>query len=95
MRIETNEILRSLLFGSGAVLSGSDEDSEDSLLDDVQDLYAFFSSRDEDPPPTNIAADIEALATGRLNRLSALMAEIVGDIQATGEPEPPDIRVTL
>jgi hypothetical protein len=91
VRIETNDVLRSLLFGSGAILAGSDEDSEDSLLDDVQDLYAFFGGRPDDPPPTNIAADVEALATGRASRLSALLAEIVADIKKTGEPEPPEI----
>ena len=37
--------LRSLLFGSDAILGGSDADGEDSLLDDVQDIYAFFSGR--------------------------------------------------
>ena len=63
LRIETNDILRSLLFGSNAILGGSDAGSQDSLLDDVQDLYAFFSGREEDPPPENIAQDIEALAT--------------------------------
>ena len=50
LRIEANETLRSLLYGGDAILSGSDADGGDSLLDDVQDLYAFFSGRTEDPP---------------------------------------------
>ena len=91
LRIEANEILRSLLFGSDAILGGSDADGEDSLLDDAQDLYAFFSGREEDPPSENIAGEIEALATGRASRLSALLAEIVADIEASGEPEPPEL----
>jgi hypothetical protein len=91
LRIETNEILRSLLFGGDAILGGSDVDGEDSLLDDVQDLYAFFSGREEDPPPANIAGEIGTLATGRAGRLSALLAEIVAAIEASGEPEPPEI----
>ena len=91
LRIEANEILRSLLFGSDAILGGSDADSEDSLLDDVQDLYAFFSGREEDPPPANIAPKIEALAAGRAGRLTALLAEIVAAIEASGEPEPPEL----
>jgi hypothetical protein len=90
LRIETNEILRSLLFGSDAIPGGSDTDSADSLLDDVQDLYAFFSGR-EDPPLVNIADDVEALATGRAGRLSALLTEIVAAIEASGEPEPPEL----
>jgi hypothetical protein len=91
VRIEANEVLRSLLFGGDAILGGSDADQEDSLLDDVQDLYAFFSGRQQDPPATNIAADIEGLAKARVDRLSALLAEIVSAIKKTGEPEPPEI----
>ena len=91
LRIETNDILRSLLFGGDAILGGSDADGEDALLDDVQDLYAFFSGREENPPAANIAGDIEELATGRAGRLSALLTEIVAAIKASGEPEPPEI----
>jgi tetratricopeptide (TPR) repeat protein len=91
LRTESNEILRSLLFGGDAILGGSDADGQDSLLDDVQDLYAFFSGRPEDPPPANIAGDIEALATARAGQLSALLTEIVAAIKETGEPEPPEL----
>jgi hypothetical protein len=91
VRIETNEILRSLLFGSNAIPGGSDADGEDALLDDVQDLYAFFAGRAEDPPAANIAGDIEALVTSRVGRLSALLGEIVAAIESSGEPEPPEI----
>jgi hypothetical protein len=91
LRIESNEILRSLLFGTDAILGGSDADGQDSLLDDVQDLYAFFSARPEDPPPANIAGDVEALATDRAGRLAALLTEIVAAIEETGEPEPPEV----
>lgn len=91
LRIEANEILRSLLFGGDAILGGSDADSADSLLDDVQDLYAFFAGRAEDPPAANIAGEIEALATRRVDRLSALLAEIVAAIEESGEPEPPEL----
>ena len=73
------------------ILAGSDADGHDSLLDDVQDMYAFFSGRPEDPPPTNIAADIATLAAGRATALSALLAEIVKAIEENGEPEPPDV----
>ena len=91
LRIETNEILRALLFGSDAILGGSDADSADSLLDDVQDIYAFFSGREEPPPPANIATDIATLAQDRATELSALLEEIVKAIEETGEPEPPEV----
>jgi hypothetical protein len=91
LRIESNEILRSLLFGSDAILGGRDADSEDNLLDDVQDLYAFFSAREEDPPPANIISEIEALATSRADRLATLLADIVAVIEESGEPEPPEL----
>jgi hypothetical protein len=91
LRIETNDILRSLLFGSDAILGGNDADGDDALLDDVQDLYALFSGREESPPPANIDGDIEALATGRASRLSTLLSEIVAAIEASGEPEPPEL----
>jgi hypothetical protein len=38
-------------------------------LDDVQDLYAFFSAREEDPPPANIIGEVDALANSRAERL--------------------------
>jgi hypothetical protein len=88
---EANETLRSLLFGADAILAGSDADGQDSLLDDVQDLYAFFSGRPEDPPPANIAPEIATLAAGRMQRLSDLLALIVTNIEENGEPEPPDV----
>jgi hypothetical protein len=88
---EANETLRSLLFGADAILAGSDADGEDSLLDDVQDLYAFFSGRPEDPPPANIAPEIATLAAGRVQRLTDLLTEIVSNIEENGEPEPPDV----
>ena len=81
LRIEANETLRSLLYGSDAILSGSDAEGADSLLDDVQDLYAFFSGRTEDPPADNIAARITTLALDRAGRLTDLLAEIVRDIE--------------
>lgn len=91
LRSEANEILHALLFGGDAILAGSDAGRPNSLLDDVQDLYAFFSGRTEDPPATNIAGDITTLALDRLGRLSGLLDEIVKDINSTGEPEPPEL----
>lgn len=88
LSVQANEILRSLLFGGNAILAGSDSESEDTLLDDLRDLYAFFGLRAEDPPPVNIAADIRTLALDRLSRLTALLNGILdnGD-----PPEPPQV----
>ena len=91
LSVEANETLRSLLFGADAILSGSDADGQDSLLDDVQDIYAFFSVRAEEPPPSNIAPEVATLAAGRMQRLSDLLALIVTNIEESGEPEPPDV----
>ena len=84
LRSEANEILHALLFGGDAILAGSDAGRPNSLLDDVQDLYAFFSGRTEDPPATNIAGDITTLALDRPGRLSDLLDEIVKDISNGG-----------
>jgi hypothetical protein len=91
LRVEANETLRSLLFGTDAILAGTDADRGDALLDDVQDLYAFFSGRPEDPPAENIAARIGSLAADRAGQLSALLEEIVKAIEESGEPEPPEV----
>lgn len=91
LSIEANELLRSLLFGSDAILAGTDADRDDSLLDDVQDIYAFFSAREEDPLPVNILGDIETLAEDRLERLVALLTAIADALEASGQPEPPEV----
>ena len=64
MRSEANEILHALIFGGDAILAGSDADRPNSLLDDVQDFYAFFSGRTEDPPATTAASTAYPCAAG-------------------------------
>jgi hypothetical protein len=81
-------VLRSLLFGGNALLAGSDAEAEDFLLDDLRDLYAFFGNRAEDPPPANIAADLQTLALDRLTQLKAL---VDGILAAGDPPEPPQV----
>lgn len=90
LSVEANEVLRSLLFGSDAILAGSDAEDEDNLLD-VADLYRFMSAREEDPFPANILDDVEALNEQRVTRLLAVLAQIVADIEESGEPEPPEL----
>jgi hypothetical protein len=88
LSVQANEVLRSLLFGGNALLAGSDVAAENSLLDDLRDLYTFFGTRVEDPPPTNIAADLETLALDRLDQVK----ELVDGIVAAGDPpEPPQV----
>jgi hypothetical protein len=88
LSVQANEVLRSLLFGGNAILAGSDAEGEDALLDDLRDLYAFFGTRAEDPPPTNIAADLQTLALDRLNQLETL---VDGILAAGDPPEPPQV----
>jgi hypothetical protein len=87
LSVQANEVLRSLLFGGNALLAGSDA-VENSLLDDLRDLYAFFGTQAEDPPPANIAADLQTLALDRLNHLKAL---VDGILAAGDPPEPPQL----
>ncbi|MEA2233453.1 MAG: hypothetical protein QOD83_3269 [Solirubrobacteraceae bacterium] len=91
LSIEANEILRTLVFGGGAILGGADADGEDSLLDDVRDIYALFSSRPEDPLSVNILGEIQSLNTDRVERLTSLLGDIIEAIQTTGQPEPPEL----
>ena len=57
----------------------------------MQDICAFFSGREEAPPPANIASDIATLAQDRATELAAMLEAIVKAIEETGEPEPPEV----
>jgi hypothetical protein len=91
LSVESNDFLRSLLFGSEGILAGTDAGSQDGLLDDIQDIYTFISTREEAPPEANIIADIEALLNERVETLLATLADIVENINTSGEPEPPEL----
>jgi hypothetical protein len=86
--IQANELLRSLLFGGNALIAGSDSEREDTLLDDLRDLYAFFAGRAEEPPPTNIVGEIRTLALDRLRQLTSLLD---GILDSGDPPEPPQV----
>ncbi len=88
MSTQANEVLRGLLFGGNALLAGSDSEGEDTLLDDLRDLYAFVSGRADEPPPVNIVGEIRALALDRLSRLSSLLD---GILDSGDPPEPPQV----
>ena len=88
LSLRANEILRSLLFGGNAILAGTDRDGEDGLLDDLRDIYVLFATRDDDPPPENITAEVRSLALARLGRLSELVS---GILEGGNPPEPPQI----
>jgi hypothetical protein len=91
LSVESNEFLRSLLFGSEGILAGTDAGSQDGLLDDIQDIYTLIGTREEAPPEANIIADIESLVNERVDTLLATLADIVENINTSGEPEPPDL----
>jgi hypothetical protein len=91
LSVESNDFLRSLLFGSEGILAGTDAGSQDGLLDDVQDIYTFISTREVAPPGANIMQDIETLLDERVQTLLATLADIVENIETSGEPEPPEL----
>ena len=91
LSVESNDFLRSLLFGSEGILAGTDAGSQDGLLDDIQDIYTFISTREEAPPEANIVVDIETLLNERVETLLATLADIVENIETSGEPEPPEL----
>lgn len=89
---EANEILRSLLFGSESILGGVGTEGATSRLDNLRNIYAFFSTRAEDPLPANILGEIEDLARDRVNQLLTIVLEIVDEIQNGGRPpQPPEL----
>jgi hypothetical protein len=88
LSVQADDILRSLLLGGVSLLGGTDADGEDTLLEDLQDLYALFASRDDEPPPVNILADIRTLALDRLDRLIDVLD---GILESGAPPEPPQV----
>jgi hypothetical protein len=90
LSVESNEFLRSLLFGSEAIPAGSDAEGKNAAPDDLQDIYGFFASAEE-PPAVNIISEIEALVNRRVETLRATLTDIVGQIESSGEPEPPEL----
>jgi hypothetical protein len=91
LSVESNEFLRSLLFGSEGIFAGTDAGSQDGLLDDIQDIYTLISTREEALPEANIIADIEALLNERVEKLLETLADIIENITTSGEPEPPEL----
>jgi hypothetical protein len=88
LSIQANEILRSLLFGSNAIFTGTDRDGDDNLLDDLRDVYALFAARKDDPPPANVTDEIHALALARLQRLNEIVS---GILESGNPPQPPQV----
>jgi hypothetical protein len=86
--VEANDILRSLLFGSEAVLGGTPPAGEAPALDNVHDIYTFIAFREEDPPGEDILPQIREIAEQRRERLASVLAEIVA---SSSEPEAPEL----
>ncbi|HWO17295.1 MAG TPA: hypothetical protein VNO30_00905 [Kofleriaceae bacterium] len=81
-----NDLVRGRLFGNEAVLAGTDVGDQNGFLDDVQDLYAYFSSADE-VPGENLRSAVTALGTARNAELRDALLLIVERLAQTGERE--------
>ena len=90
LSVESNESLRSLLFGSEAIPAGSDAEGKNVAPDDLQDIYSIVASAEE-PPAVNIISEIEELVNRRVETLRATLIDIVEQIESSGEPEPPEL----
>jgi len=87
LSMENNDNLRALLFGSDAILAGSGGEKQDSFLDNLQNIYSYFSVREELPPDANIIGDIETVVTKRVENLIAIIKAIIEGRQAVQDAE--------
>jgi hypothetical protein len=96
--IEANDILRSLLFGSDAVLGGTAAAGDTPALDNVHDIYTFIAFREEDPPGEDILPQVQEIAEQRRARLAGVLEEIVASSSGPEAPElfaPTLLRLSL
>jgi hypothetical protein len=91
LSIERNAFLRSLIFGRDSILSGIDPEGDGDVLDNLHAIYTYYSTRKEDPPASNIIGRIQAVTDTRRKQLLDTLIDIVKDIQASGESEPPEL----
>jgi hypothetical protein len=82
--LEQSDYLRSLLYGSGAVFTGSDIGDDDGLLNDVEDIYAYTSGQ-ETLPAQNVMAGLDPLQAERAQNLRDEIARILGALQTANE----------
>jgi hypothetical protein len=84
--LEQSDYLRSLLYGSDAVFTGTDIGDDDGLLNDVEDVYAYTSGQ-ETLPAQNVMAGLDPLQAERSAKLRDEIARILGAMQTAQEHE--------
>lgn len=89
--VETNDLLRELLFGRDSLLSARDLGENDGELNDVQTIFDTFSEPGRGRPAANIIVQAEALMEERLGRFASLLREIHNELDARGERETDDL----
>ena len=89
LSLDHDEYLRGLLYGEDAVLSGYDtlQDVEITpVMNDVQDMYALFSTAGE-LPGYNILQDLHPAVTSRANQLKVVIDASLDAQAEAGGPE--------
>jgi hypothetical protein len=66
--LEQNDYLRSLVYGNGAVFTGTDVGDDDGLVNDIEDVYIYSSSQ-QTPPTQNVMVGLAALQAERADNL--------------------------
>jgi hypothetical protein len=82
--LEQDDYLRSLLYGNGAVFTGSDVGDDDGLLNDVEDVYIYSASQ-QTLPTHNVIEGLDALQAARANDLRDEIARVLAAMQTAGE----------
>ncbi|RKH62758.1 hypothetical protein D7V93_09645 [Corallococcus llansteffanensis] len=86
LSVEHDDGLRALLYGDDAVMSGWDVDDEDTVDDDLSDLYALFAVT-LSPPAENLIIKLDTEVKGRAQRLRALVDAIYDNQASSGGSE--------
>jgi hypothetical protein len=84
--LEQSDYLRSLLFGSGALFTGSDIGDDDGLLNDVEDVYTYTAGQ-ATLPAQNVMAGLDPLQAERSRNLRDELARIVNAMNSASEHE--------
>lgn len=86
LSLTNDEALRALLYGQDKVMTGVDLQGENTLPDDVQDVYTLFGGAAA-PPARNIMTDLDASVRARSLRLKTTAGTILARLQSTGDSE--------
>lgn len=86
LSLTNDEALRELLYGQDKVMTGVDLQGENTLPDDVQDVYTLFGNA-ASPPARNIMTDLDASVRTRSQHLKTTVGTILARLQSTGDSE--------